>query len=132
MCELAGEVADVVLLNWVTPARIAWARERVATGAARASRDSPHVAAYVRVAVGPGAEERLDRERRRYSGFGAYRRQFEAQGEIPGIAAAPAAVPGALTPYLEALDICVVRALPESDSLRSLLAAAQVARPVDG
>jgi alkanesulfonate monooxygenase SsuD/methylene tetrahydromethanopterin reductase-like flavin-dependent oxidoreductase (luciferase family) len=130
MCELAGEIADVVLLNWATPARIAWARERVAAGAARAERPVPLVAAYVRVAVGPGAAERLDAERRRYAAFGAYRRQFQAQDEIPGIAAPPAAdVRAALMPYLEALDICVVRALPESDSLRSLFAVAEAARP---
>jgi alkanesulfonate monooxygenase SsuD/methylene tetrahydromethanopterin reductase-like flavin-dependent oxidoreductase (luciferase family) len=130
MCELAGEIADVVLLNWATPARITWGRERVAAGAARAERPVPLVAAYVRVSVGPGASERLDRERRRYSGFGAYRRQFHAQDEIPGIATPRAAdVRAALMPYLEALDICVVRALPESDSLRSLFAVAEAARP---
>jgi alkanesulfonate monooxygenase SsuD/methylene tetrahydromethanopterin reductase-like flavin-dependent oxidoreductase (luciferase family) len=128
MCELAGEIADVVLLNWATPVRIAWARERVAVGAARASRQPPDVAAYVRVAVCPGAHERLDRERRRYAGFGAYRRQFKAQGEIPGITALPSDVPSALAPYLAALDICVVRALAEADTLDACLAVAESAR----
>ena len=33
MCQLGGEIADAVLLNWAFPERIAWSRERVEVGA---------------------------------------------------------------------------------------------------
>ena len=29
MCQLGGEIADAVLLNWAFPERIEWSRERV-------------------------------------------------------------------------------------------------------
>ena len=67
MCRLAGEVADVVLLNWTFPDRVAWARERIARGAALGERPPPRVAGYVRIAVGPDAEERLATEAARYA-----------------------------------------------------------------
>ncbi len=41
MCALGGEIADVVLLNWSFPDRIAWSRERIAAGAAAAGRPMP-------------------------------------------------------------------------------------------
>ena len=127
MCELAGEIADVVLLNWATPGRIAWARERVAAGAARAERAMPIVAGYVRVAVGRGAASRLAAERNRYARIPSYARMFEAEGGAPGIAAESGRVVAALAPYREALDICVVRGLPAADTLGSWLAVAEAA-----
>ncbi len=39
MLELAGELADGVLPNWLNPPLLAWARERIAEGARRAGRD---------------------------------------------------------------------------------------------
>lgn len=53
MLRLAGELADVVLPNWSTPASIAAARKEVAVGAAKAGRDPSLVrfAMYVRVCV---------------------------------------------------------------------------------
>lgn len=127
MCELGGEVADVVLLNWATPAQIAWARERIAAGATRAKRLMPAVAAYVRVAVGPGAVERLEKERRRYTRIPSYARMFEAEGGAPGIARATGSVAAELRQYREALDICVVRGLPAADTLDGWLAVAEAA-----
>ena len=45
MCRLGGEIADLVLLNWMTPERMVWAREQVrqgAAGRARVSRRDRH------------------------------------------------------------------------------------------
>ena len=39
MLRLAGEAADGAALNWCTPEQIAWSRDQVAAGAARAGRD---------------------------------------------------------------------------------------------
>jgi alkanesulfonate monooxygenase SsuD/methylene tetrahydromethanopterin reductase-like flavin-dependent oxidoreductase (luciferase family) len=53
MTKLAGEVADVALLNWANPAEIALARQRVAEGAVRVDRDPAacSLTMYIRVCV---------------------------------------------------------------------------------
>lgn len=123
MCRLAGEIADVVLLNWMTPERIRWARDRIAEGARRARRDpaSVRVAAYVRVAIGDGAAERLAAEAERYARIPAYARTFSAMGLEPGVVGVAVAegdlgdrVRSTLAPYRALLDETVVRALPGS------------------
>jgi alkanesulfonate monooxygenase SsuD/methylene tetrahydromethanopterin reductase-like flavin-dependent oxidoreductase (luciferase family) len=82
--ELAGEIADGVLLNWCPPGRVAFARERIAVGASRAGRDpaSIEIGVYVRSCVGQGAagDDALRRAAREYASYPAYRRQFEAVG----------------------------------------------------
>src|SRR5262249_55603171 len=60
MCHLAGEVADGVLLNWLTPEHAVRSAEWVRAGALAARRPVPRLAAYVRVAVGAAAAKRLD------------------------------------------------------------------------
>ncbi len=62
MCRLAGEVADGVLFNWLTPEYARESAERVREGAAAARRPAPRLYAYVRVALGPGAADRLQEE----------------------------------------------------------------------
>src|SRR5215217_4510190 len=62
LCRLGGAIADGVLLNWMLPEQAARAREWVREGAAPRGRMAPIVASYVRVAVGPGAAQRLRRE----------------------------------------------------------------------
>lgn len=133
MCFLGGEIADLVLLNWAFPERIAWARERIAAGAVAARRPVPRVAAYVRVAIGPGAVERLATEADRYRDRPRpYARLFDeqevARRGAPGIAAGdPARVPELLAPYRDALDTCIVRALPIGDAPNDWLAVAEAA-----
>lgn len=53
MLRLAGELADGACLNWCNPEQIAWSRERMAEGAARAGRDPAEVKAveYIRMCV---------------------------------------------------------------------------------
>ncbi len=53
MLRLGGELADGVALSWNTPELIAWARERIAEGAARAGRDPADVPliAYLRMSI---------------------------------------------------------------------------------
>jgi alkanesulfonate monooxygenase SsuD/methylene tetrahydromethanopterin reductase-like flavin-dependent oxidoreductase (luciferase family) len=122
MCALGGEVADIVLLNWSFPDRIAWSRERIAVGATSAGRPMPRVAAYVRVAIGPDAAARLAAEGERYRARPRpYLSQFDAQDTahrgLPGVAAVdPAEAAALLAPYREALDSCVVRALAADPS----------------
>jgi len=134
MCALAGAEADGVFLNWMTPEKAAWARERVHEGARAAGRsEAPPIFGYVRVAVGPDADERLLKEESFYRGLHeGYIRHFEALGDAPpgsvGIAAAdPSDVQPRLTEY-DAIDHVVVRALAHADT-DSLAAVAEAAAP---
>jgi alkanesulfonate monooxygenase SsuD/methylene tetrahydromethanopterin reductase-like flavin-dependent oxidoreductase (luciferase family) len=133
MCRLGGELADVVLLNWAFPDRIAWSRERIAEGAAATGRPLPVVAGYVRVALGPDAAMRLTAEADRYRRRPRpYARLFAEQEALdagpPGVAAASGdQVAKLLAPYRAALDTCVVRALPSGDSPAELLEIAKAA-----
>ncbi len=133
MCALGGEIADVVLLNWSYPDRIAWSRERIGAGAATAGRPPPRVAGYVRVAIGPDAPARLKAEGERYRQRPRpYTRLLDAQDTtkrgVPGVAPVdPSQVAALLAPYREALDSCVVRALtvePGADGWLEIAAAA--------
>lgn len=135
MLELAGEVADGVLLNWIVPERIPWARAQVLTGAARAGRKPSDIVvwAYVRVAVGPDAVRRLATEASRYAGYEAYGRAFAAMGVAPGhvgiAAASRTEVQARLADYSAALDGLVVRALAAAPTAEAHLAVARAAAP---
>ena len=65
MLRLSGELADGAALNWCTPEQIAWSRDRINEGAARANRDPADVkvAEYIRVCV----DEDEDVARRAYA-----------------------------------------------------------------
>lgn len=134
MCRLAGELADVVLLNWMTPERVRWARRRVEEGERIAGRapGTVVVASYVRVALGPDAALRLAREAERYARIPQYARSFAAMGVDPrsvGIAAIDRGdILRGIEPYRRALDEVVVRALPARDTAEDLLAIARGAR----
>jgi alkanesulfonate monooxygenase SsuD/methylene tetrahydromethanopterin reductase-like flavin-dependent oxidoreductase (luciferase family) len=85
MTELAGEVADGVVLNWCTPERVAQARAQAARGSERAD-GPPHdftVAVYVRACLGHDEEHTLAALREaagQYAAMDRYRRQFVAMG----------------------------------------------------
>jgi alkanesulfonate monooxygenase SsuD/methylene tetrahydromethanopterin reductase-like flavin-dependent oxidoreductase (luciferase family) len=133
MCHLGGAVADAVLLNWMLPAQAAQAGRWVQRGADQAGRGAPVVASYVRVAVGPGAGQRLREEERRYRNINeAHRRHFEAM-DVPlgSVGVAASARPGVLdglAPYHSAIDLPIARLLADQDAT-SLPAAAVAAGP---
>jgi alkanesulfonate monooxygenase SsuD/methylene tetrahydromethanopterin reductase-like flavin-dependent oxidoreductase (luciferase family) len=133
MCRLGGEVADVVQLNWMTPARIEWARRRIAEGERRGSRPagSARVAMYVRVAIGGDAHARLTAEAERYARLPNYRTAFQAMGVEPGLVgiAKPSAdgVTAALDPYKAVLDETIVRVLPATEDAEGVLTVARAA-----
>lgn len=136
MARLAGEVADAVVANWALPDRLAFVRDRVAEGAVATGRPAPRLVAYVRTAVGPGAERRLSDEMARYARSGAhYARAFSAQAEdrLVGVAVEsrdPSEVAAALAPYREVADTVVVRGLPPDDGVDAWLEVARAASPL--
>ena len=101
MLRLSGELSDGVALNWCTPEQIAWSRERIAEGAARASRAPAEVrvAEYIRICVdddevvarrafarsvmGYALGDRVPTERERALG---YRAHFERMGFTEALA----------------------------------------------
>ena len=135
MCALAGAEADGVFLNWMTPAKAAWARERVHEGAREAGRDAPPpVFGYVRVAVGADAEERLLQGgvvlpavcTRATSATS--RRSTRRRASVGIAARDPSEVGPRLAEYEAAIDHVVVRALAHADA-ESLGAVAEAAAP---
>ena len=135
MCRLGGEIADLVLLNWMTPERIVWARQQVRRGAdARVHglrTSEPELAGYIRVSLGQGAALRVGAEAARYGAMPAYARNFSAMGVASvGVAAPdPSQAPSMLEPYEHVLDEAIVRpivkmptsALPELDEVVEVL-----------
>jgi alkanesulfonate monooxygenase SsuD/methylene tetrahydromethanopterin reductase-like flavin-dependent oxidoreductase (luciferase family) len=125
MCELAGEVADGVLFNWLTPEHARRSAELVAKGAKAAGRATPRTYAYVRVALGPAATERLHDEGGRYAAIPAYASHFERMGVKPvdtAIAAASAqAIASALGAWQGAVDEVVLRAIVAKDTVEDHL-----------
>jgi alkanesulfonate monooxygenase SsuD/methylene tetrahydromethanopterin reductase-like flavin-dependent oxidoreductase (luciferase family) len=80
--ELAGEVADGVILNWCTPERVAEARDAIRASAEAAGRDPEAVtiSVYVRAAFSRRADEALRAAAAEYASYPSYARQFEAMG----------------------------------------------------
>lgn len=133
MSRLAGEVADGVLFNWLTPehARVSagWVRE----GAAAAKRQPPKLFAYVRLAIGAAACDRLADEGARYDSIPAYKAHFLRMGVKPvdtciAVQTADAIAP-ALAKWRGVLDEIVVRAIPARDTVEDHLALIRAAKP---
>jgi alkanesulfonate monooxygenase SsuD/methylene tetrahydromethanopterin reductase-like flavin-dependent oxidoreductase (luciferase family) len=85
MCELAGEVADGVLLNWIPPSAVPASVRHVEAGARRAGRTlgDVDVAVYVRTCVTDEREpvrEALARDITGYAIVSVYARFFEECG----------------------------------------------------
>jgi alkanesulfonate monooxygenase SsuD/methylene tetrahydromethanopterin reductase-like flavin-dependent oxidoreductase (luciferase family) len=131
MCHLAGEVADGVLFNWLTPEHARRSGDIVRAGAAAAGRPAPRLYAYVRVALGAGAADRLGEEGGRYAGIPAYAAHFARMGVKPvdtAIAASsPGAIKSALGAWSGAVDEVVLRAIVAKDTVDDHLALVRAA-----
>ena len=85
MIELAGEIADGVLLNWASPAYLRQAVKHLHSGAERAGRDPQQidVACYIRTAVTENLDQvrpALQRQIARYFSMPYYVTYFEQSG----------------------------------------------------
>jgi alkanesulfonate monooxygenase SsuD/methylene tetrahydromethanopterin reductase-like flavin-dependent oxidoreductase (luciferase family) len=133
MCRLAGEVADGVLLNWLTPEHARRSADWVREAAAAARRPPPRLATYVRVAIGPAGAALIEAEGRRYAGIPAYADHFARMGAPPSATAVAARTAGevrdALARWEQVLDDVVVRAVTASDTVDETLELVRAARP---
>ncbi len=92
MCELAGEIADGVLLNWIPPEALDVSLRHIEAGARRAGKRlaDRDVAVYVRTCVTEergSVREALARDITGYAIVGAYARFFEECGYGEEVAA---------------------------------------------
>jgi alkanesulfonate monooxygenase SsuD/methylene tetrahydromethanopterin reductase-like flavin-dependent oxidoreductase (luciferase family) len=133
MCRLAGEVADAVLLNWLTPEHARLSAQWVRDGATAAGRRPPTLYAYVRVALGAGARDRLQEEGARYAAIPAYAAHFTRMGVKPvdtAVAAeSPEALAGSLSAWDGAVDEVVLRAITGRDTVEENLALVRAGAP---
>jgi alkanesulfonate monooxygenase SsuD/methylene tetrahydromethanopterin reductase-like flavin-dependent oxidoreductase (luciferase family) len=133
MCRLAGEIADGVLFNWLTPEHAKASAALVREGAQAAQRPVPRLFAYVRLAMGPGAADRVAKEGARYDSVPAYHANFERMGVKPEgtavVADTPAEIARALARWEGAIDEVVLRALPGDEGVDSTLALLRAAKP---
>jgi alkanesulfonate monooxygenase SsuD/methylene tetrahydromethanopterin reductase-like flavin-dependent oxidoreductase (luciferase family) len=133
MCRLAGEVADGVLFNWLTPEYARLSADRVREGAASARRQPPKLYAYVRAALGPGAEDRLQQEANRYAGIPAYAANFARMGLKPVETAIAAATPDGvrrgLAQWDRVVDHTIIRSITAKDTVEETLALVRAAAP---
>jgi len=133
MCRLAGEVADGVLFNWLTPEYAKRSAELVREGAAAAKRKTPVTYAYVRLAMGPAGLARLNDEGGRYAGIPAYAAHFERMGVKPVDTAvaghAPTDIRAGIAKWKGAVDEVVFRAITGRDTTDETLELVRVAKP---
>lgn len=125
MARLAGEVADGVLLNWMTPAGLTVAGEEVRAGG------NARVFSYVRAALGADARSRLARE---------VQRSISSRPYIIGVNNAPLEDVGLagdgfaseLDAYDRVLDETVIRPLPSPSAGADLFAILEATAPRSG
>jgi probable F420-dependent oxidoreductase len=96
MLELAGEIADGVLLNWLPPEAVPSSIAHLETGAKRAGRRLDHfeIGAFIRVCVtddAAGARQHLARDIMGYVTVDVYASFFRTAGFAPEVEAASAA-----------------------------------------
>ena len=133
MSALGGEVGDAVLLNWLAPEGATVATGWVRAGAARVGRPTPFIAAYVRVALGAPARERLREESDRYASYPSYAAHFSRLGTtafattIP--AENPAGVVSGLHRYTGVFDSLNVRAITAEDDIEAYRRVLRAAAP---
>ena len=129
MCELAGEVADGVLFNWLTPEHARASAELVRQGAAKAKHKPPTLFAYVRLAVGAAGGECV----RRGLFTMAYAANFRRMGVDPSTTAIAVSradmVAPALAQWRGVVDEVVLRALPGEDTAEETVTLVRAAAP---
>jgi len=131
MCRLAGEIADGVLFNWLTPeyARLS------ATASAKAPRGAPADAAALRVRARrarPGGRRSAAGRGESVRGIPAYAANFARMGLKPvetAIAAESPDDPAGARQVAGVVDEVVIRAITAKDTVEEHVALVRAAAP---
>jgi len=133
MVELSGELADGVLLNWITPAYTATSRERIEEAAREAGRAAPLIMSYVRAGLLPEAEDEIMVQANRYASVPAYGAHFERQGVDAHLTVLrgknPAVLQAGIEEFEPVLDESVVRAITADDEPETVLRLLDACKP---
>lgn len=133
MCRLGGEIADGVVLNWLTTVHAPTSIADVERGVAAAGRPRPWVAGYVRTAMGEVAIGRLREEADAYANYPSYAGHFARMRAAPldttVRGASAEEIQGGLEAFDAVLDETVVRAVPATETAESYLAILEAAAP---
>jgi alkanesulfonate monooxygenase SsuD/methylene tetrahydromethanopterin reductase-like flavin-dependent oxidoreductase (luciferase family) len=130
MVALSAEVADAVLLNWLTPRQA-----KLSTQDVRSRQGEDHhceVIAYVRVALPEGFEQ-LAGEGDRYASFPQYARHFSRMQAQPLATCAYGTkdkIQRGLMAFDAEVDETVVRAVSERETFDAYMGILKTARPV--
>ncbi len=133
MVDLSGEMADGVLLNWITPAYSATSRERIEDAAREAGRDAPIIMSYVRAGLLPEAEAEIMVQASRYDSVPAYGAHFKRQGVDAHLTVLrgknPAVLQTGIQEFEAVLDESVVRAITPDDEPSTILRLLEACKP---
>ena len=133
MVDLSGEIADGVLLNWITPSYSATSRERIEEAAREAGRDAPIIMSYVRAGLLPEAEDQIMVQAAAYGSFPAYAAHFERQGLEAHLTVLrgknPAILQAGIQEFEAVLDESVVRAITPDDEPATILKLLDACKP---
>lgn len=122
--QLAAELADGLVFNWVTPRIAAVCAADAERDAARADRPTPHRIVYVRTVVDPAALPSLIAEAERYEAYPSYAAAFSRNGHRAIEAAlqvTDARHLGERVQGYSSMDEIVFRAIGPDDSVGSIL-----------
>jgi len=131
--RIGAELADGVLLNWLTPRAAAAARDEARSQASAAGRPVPLVALYARTAVDEAAHPALRAEADRYASFPQYAANFARLGEgaldASILAGDAAALRQGIGAYADAVDELVLRAVTVGSTAAEIRRIVDAARP---
>lgn len=133
MTRLGGEIGDGVVFTWWFVPEIERSRRYVEQGAARAGRTPPPIYSYIRCALLPGAEERLEEEAGRYDSAPRFREMFRRHG----LTARDTVVAGTTSEDLQAgiareeavLDHSIIRAITAERDREHLIELLHACKP---
>ncbi|MCO5176385.1 MAG: LLM class flavin-dependent oxidoreductase [Thermomicrobiales bacterium] len=136
MSALAGEASEGVLFNWLTPSFAETAGTWVTDAAAEHGKPRPALIAFVRCALLPQAEARLEQESGRYGSYPKYAAHFQrmgvdARGTTVNSDRADVLQAG-IAAHEAVLDEVVVRAITADDSAESILELLRACAPPAG
>jgi alkanesulfonate monooxygenase SsuD/methylene tetrahydromethanopterin reductase-like flavin-dependent oxidoreductase (luciferase family) len=121
MSELSGEIAEGVLLNWMTPNYIATIGQGVGRSAEHAARPRPSLMAYVRCGLAPDAEPRLAQELAYYDSVPHFQDHLARMGATARatciVASDGPGLQDGIAEFEAVLDETIVRAITPTDAL---------------